>query len=74
MMGASMANEKYGTSIEELAVSRPVRDRLERVRLTTIGQVMEKSEDQLLALFDFDRALLDEVRLKLIEKGFLQIG
>jgi hypothetical protein len=38
----------------------------------TVGQVLEKSEDELLALRNFGRKSYDELREKLIELGLLQ--
>jgi DNA-directed RNA polymerase subunit alpha len=40
----------------------------------TVGAVLEKSEDELLALRNFGRKSYDELRDKLIEMGFLQEG
>jgi DNA-directed RNA polymerase subunit alpha len=38
----------------------------------TVGQVLEKSEDELLALRNFGRKSYDELRDKLVELGLLQ--
>jgi DNA-directed RNA polymerase subunit alpha len=40
----------------------------------TVGAVLEKSEDELLALRNFGRKSYDELRDKLIELGFLAEG
>ena len=44
---------------------------LKRSGLMTVGQVLEKSEDELLALRNFGRKSYDELRERLIEMGFL---
>jgi predicted Fe-Mo cluster-binding NifX family protein len=45
---------------------------LKRSGLMTVGQLLEKSEDELLALRNFGRKSYEELRDKLIEMGLLQ--
>jgi DNA-directed RNA polymerase subunit alpha len=54
--GAALAPDRYNTPIEDL----------------NVGAVLEKSEDELLALRNFGRKSYDELREKLISMGFLQ--
>ena len=44
---------------------------LKRSGLMTVGQVLEKNEDELLSLRNFGRKSYDELRDKLVEMGFL---
>src|SRR3990172_8962803 len=46
---------------------------LKRSGLMTVGQVLEKSEDELLALRNFGRKSYDELKARLSELGFLAI-
>ena len=69
--GAALAPDKYNTPIEELNLSVRAYNCLKRSGLMTVGQVLEKSEDELLALRNFGRKSYDELKDKLIEMGFL---
>jgi DNA-directed RNA polymerase subunit alpha len=55
--------------IEELDLSERPRNCLKRARIDTIGQLVQKSEDDLLAITNFGAKSLDEVREKLDERG-----
>jgi len=55
--------------IEELDLSERPRNCLKRARVDTIGQLVQKSEDDLLAITNFGSKSLDEVREKLDERG-----
>jgi len=55
--------------IEELDLSERPRNCLKRARVDTIGQLVQKSEDDLLAITNFGAKSLDEVREKLDERG-----
>ncbi len=55
--------------IEELDLSERPRNCLKRARVDTIGQLVQKSEDDLLAITNFGSKSLDEVRQKLDERG-----
>ncbi len=69
--GAMLAPDRYNTPIEELDLSVRAYNCLKRSGLMTVGQVLEKSEDELLALRNFGRKSYDELKDRLIEKGFL---
>ncbi len=73
-VGTALAPDKYNTPIEELNLSVRAYNCLKRSGLMTVGQVLEKSEDELLSLRNFGRKSYDELRDKLIELGFLQPG
>ena len=57
--------------IEDLNLSMRAYNCLRRSGLITVGQVLEKSEEELLALRNFGRKSYDELREKLDEMGLL---
>lgn len=67
----ALAPDKYNTPIEDLALSVRAYNCLKRSGLMTVGQVLEKSEDELLALRNFGRKSYDELRDRLIELGYV---
>ena len=40
--------------------------------IATVGQLMTKKEEELLSLRNFGHKSLDEIKQKLVEKGFVQ--
>ncbi|MFM8305268.1 MAG: DNA-directed RNA polymerase subunit alpha [Actinomycetota bacterium] len=56
-------------AIEELDLSERPRNCLKRARVDTIGQLVQKTEDDLLAITNFGSKSLDEVLQKLDERG-----
>jgi DNA-directed RNA polymerase subunit alpha len=56
-------------AIEELELSERPRNCLKRARVDTIGQLVQKTEDDLLAITNFGSKSLDEVIQKLDERG-----
>jgi DNA-directed RNA polymerase subunit alpha len=56
-------------AIEELDLSERPRNCLKRARVDTIGQLVQKSEDDLLAITNFGAKSLEEVIQKLDERG-----
>jgi len=56
-------------AIEELDLSERPRNCLKRARVDTIGQLVQKTEDDLLAITNFGQKSLDEVIVKLDERG-----
>ncbi len=55
--------------IEELDLSERPRNCLKRAQINTIGELIEKTEDDLLAITNFGQKSLDEVIAKLDERG-----
>ncbi len=55
--------------IEDLDLSERPRNCLKRGMVNTIGELLSKSEDDLLALTNFGQKSLDEVKAKLDERG-----
>jgi DNA-directed RNA polymerase subunit alpha len=55
--------------IEDLDLSERPRNCLKRAQVNTVGELVQKSEDDLLAITNFGQKSLDEVLLKLDERG-----
>jgi hypothetical protein len=70
--GAALPPDRYNTPIEELNLSVRAYNCLKRSGLMTVGAVLEKSEEELLALRNFGRKSYDELREKLLSMGFLK--
>jgi DNA-directed RNA polymerase subunit alpha len=71
-IGSMLAPDRYNTPIEDLNLSVRAYNCLKRSGLMTVGQVLEKSEEELLGLRNFGRKSYDELREKLIEMGFIE--
>jgi hypothetical protein len=69
--GTVLTPARYNTQIEDLQLSVRAYNCLKRSGLMTVGQVLEKSEDELLSLRNFGRKSYDELRERLLELGFL---
>jgi DNA-directed RNA polymerase subunit alpha len=69
--GTVLTPDRYNTPIEDLNLSVRAYNCLKRSGLMTVGQVLEKSEDELLALRNFGRKSYDELRTRLTELEFL---
>jgi len=69
--GIQLTPDKYNMAIEDLNLSMRAYNCLRRSGLVTVGQVLEKSEEELLALRNFGRKSYDELREKLDEIGLL---
>lgn len=72
--GAALPPDRYNTPIEDLNLSVRAYNCLKRSGLMTVGAVLEKSEEELLALRNFGRKSYDELKDKLLSMGFLQPG
>ncbi len=69
--GITLTPGKYNMPIEDLQLSMRAYNCLRRSGLMAVGQVLEKSEEELLALRNFGRKSYDELREKLEELGLL---
>jgi hypothetical protein len=69
--GIQLPPDKYNMPIEDLNLSMRAYNCLRRSGLMTVGQVLEKSEEELLALRNFGRKSYDELRERLDEMGLL---
>lgn len=66
-----LAPDRYNTPIEDLQLSVRAYNCLKRSGLMTVGQVLEKSEEELLGLRNFGRKSYDELRERLAELGYI---
>lgn len=71
--GITLPPEKYNMPIEDLQLFMRAYNCLRRSGLMTVGQVLEKSEDELLTLRNFGRKSYDELRVRLDEMGLLPV-
>ncbi len=69
--GVVLTPERYNMPIEDLNLSMRAYNCLRRSGLMTVGQVLEKSEEELLSLRNFGRKSYEELRDKLNELGLL---
>jgi DNA-directed RNA polymerase subunit alpha len=69
--GSALPPDRYNTPIEDLNLSVRAYNCLKRSGLMTVGAVLEKNEDELLALRNFGRKSYDELREKLVTMNFL---
>lgn len=72
--GSALTSDRYNTPIEDLNLSVRAYNCLKRSGLMTVGAVLEKSEEELLALRNFGRKSYDELRDKLIDMELLPPG
>jgi DNA-directed RNA polymerase subunit alpha len=68
----SPQNRLMDTPIEELDLSVRAFNCLKANEIQTVGQLLQKKEEELLALRNFGRKSLDEIKEKLVEKGFIK--
>jgi DNA-directed RNA polymerase subunit alpha len=69
--GTVLTPEQYDMPIEDLSLSMRAYNCLRRSGLMTVGQVLEKSEEELLSLRNFGRKSYDELKGKLDEMGLI---
>ncbi len=67
--GATAGSPDLDLPIEDLDLSERPRNCLKRAQVNTIGELLEKTEDDLLAITNFGQKSLDEVIQKLDERG-----
>jgi DNA-directed RNA polymerase subunit alpha len=61
-------------AIEDLDLSERPRNCLKRAQINTIGELLTKTEDDLLNITNFGQKSLDEVKVKLDERGLTLRG
>ena len=71
---AMAASPELETPIEDLDLSERPRNCLKRAQVNTVGELLRKSEDDLLAITNFGQKSLDEVKEKLNERGLALRG
>lgn len=67
--GAATGSPDLELPIEDLDLSERPRNCLKRAQVNTIGELLLKTEDDLLAITNFGQKSLDEVLVKLDERG-----
>ncbi|MGH9267800.1 MAG: DNA-directed RNA polymerase subunit alpha [Acidimicrobiales bacterium] len=67
--GAGTGSPDLDLPIEELDLSERPRNCLKRAQIDTIGQLVERTEDDLLAITNFGQKSLEEVVQKLVVRG-----
>jgi DNA-directed RNA polymerase subunit alpha len=70
-----LTSEVIETPIENLDLSVRVFNSLKRAGITTVGEVielLEKGEEAIMSIRNFGEKSLDELRVKMVEKGYLQ--
>jgi DNA-directed RNA polymerase subunit alpha len=67
--GVTAGSPDLDLPIEDLDLSERPRNCLKRAQVNSIGELLEKSEDDLLAITNFGQKSLDEVIQKLDERG-----
>jgi DNA-directed RNA polymerase subunit alpha len=73
--GRGLTSEMIETPIENLDLSVRVFNSLKRTGITTVGEVLElleKGEEAVMSIRNFGEKSLDELRLKMYEKGYLR--
>ena len=60
--------------IEDLDLSERPRNCLKRAQVNTVGELLTKTEDDLLNITNFGQKSLDEVKAKLDERGLTLRG
>jgi DNA-directed RNA polymerase subunit alpha len=73
--GSRLSSELAETPVEALDLSVRVFNSLKRTGITTVGDVLdllEKGESAVMSIRNFGEKSLDELRLKMQEKGFLK--
>lgn len=73
--GSRLTSEMIETPIENLDLSVRVFNSLKRTGITTVGEVLElleKGDEAVMSIRNFGEKSLDELRLKMREKGYLR--
>jgi DNA-directed RNA polymerase subunit alpha len=67
----SLSAEKHGMQVEEMDLSGKVVRLLMRNHITTVGELLEKTDEDLLNLPKFGKKSLEEVKRSLVAGGFV---
>jgi len=74
VISASGSSPDLDIPIEDLDLSERPRNCLKRAQVNTIGELLQKTEDDLLNITNFGQKSLDEVKQKLDERGLTLRG
>jgi DNA-directed RNA polymerase subunit alpha len=72
--GLAIPADIYDTPIEELDLSTRTYNCLKRADITKVGQVLEMDEKALLSVRNLGQKSMEEIRDKLIERGYIPRG
>ncbi|MCS7275476.1 MAG: DNA-directed RNA polymerase subunit alpha [Dehalococcoidia bacterium] len=71
--GLLISEDQYNMPIDDLDLSMRTYNCLRRSGITTVGQVLERTEEELLSLRNFGRKSYEELRQRLAELGILPL-
>lgn len=71
LRGTGLTMQQYDTLVEELGLSVRAYNCLKRAGITKVGETLEKSDEELLAIRNFGQKSLDELKARLAERGFV---
>ncbi|HXG42737.1 MAG TPA: DNA-directed RNA polymerase subunit alpha [Dehalococcoidia bacterium] len=71
--GLLVSEDQYNMPIDDLDLSMRTYNCLRRSGITTVGQVLERTEEELLSLRNFGRKSYEELRQRLAELGILPL-
>lgn len=74
LVPTSIPSKVYDVPIEDLDLSVRAYNCLKRSGVTKVGQVLEMSEEDLLAVRNFGRKSLEELRERLVTRGFMTLS
>ena len=69
LAGTGAGSPDLDLSIEDLDLSERPRNCLKRAQVNTVGELLLRSEEDLLNITNFGQKSLDEIKLKLDERG-----
>lgn len=72
--GIAVPSDIYDTAIEELDLSTRTYNCLKRADITKVGQVLQMDEKALLSVRNLGTKSMDEIRDKLIERGYVRVS
>lgn len=71
LLRLSISSEQYNMPVEQMGLSVRTMNCLRRGNIATVGQLMEKTDEELMSLRSFGQKSLDEVKNKLSEMGLV---
>ena len=74
IIGTGSGSPDLELPIEDLDLSERPRNCLKRAQINTVGELLQKTEEDLLNITNFGQKSLDEVKLKLDERGLTLRG
>src|SRR4029078_2841835 len=72
--GLAIPADIYETPIEDLDLSTRTYNCLKRADITKVGQVLQMEEKELLSVRNLGQKSMEEIRDKLVERGYIPRG